>query len=194
MPQDSKKLTNKHKIFVAEYLACSDSTKAAVAAGYSKKTAQSQGCQLLKVPKIAAEISKQTEKRLEKLGYKADDVLSELARLGFSNMLDYIRVGSDGAIKVDMSELDRARAAAIQEVTVDEYAERTGQDEDGKPTYETVKRIKFKLADKRGALELLGKNLKLFVDRVEASGKNGGPIMFVPVAIGPDSPQEAESK
>jgi len=39
-----------------------------------------------------------------------------------------------------------------------------------------VRRVKFKLADKRAALVDLGKHLGLFKDRIEHSGKDGGPV------------------
>jgi len=54
-------------------------------------------------------------------------------------------------------------AKAISEVSLVE-------DDDGK------KRVKFKLHDKKGSLDSLGKYLKMFVDRVEMSGVDGEPI------------------
>ena len=50
----------------------------------------------------------------------ADMVISELRLLGFANMEDYIRIESDGSPRVDLSDLDRDRAAAIQEVSVED--------------------------------------------------------------------------
>jgi hypothetical protein len=35
---------------------------------------------------------------------------------------------------------------------------------------------KIKFWDKRGSLELLGRHLKLFTDKTELTGKDGGPI------------------
>lgn len=69
--------------------------------------------------------------------------------MGFSNMLDYIAIQTDGSATVDLSRLTRDQASAVQEVTVDEYTEGRGEDA------RDVKRIKFKLADKRGSLELI---------------------------------------
>jgi hypothetical protein len=57
--------------------------------------------------------------------------------------------------------LTREQAAAIQEITLDAYTEGRGEQ------VREVKRTRFKLADKRGALELLGKHLKLWVERTE---------------------------
>lgn len=163
-------LTKKQQVFVAEYIVDQNATKAAIRAGYSEKTAEQQGSRLLGNVKVSAEVDRNLGKKLEKLDITAEKVLRELALLGFSNMLDYISVGSNGAIKVDLSKLTRDQAAAIQEVTVEEFTERTGEDEYGKPSFENVKRVKFKLNDKRGALELLGRHLKLFTDKVQVEG------------------------
>ncbi len=86
-------------------------------------------------------------------------------------MLDYIAVGDNGAARVDLSKLSREQAAAISEITVEEFTERTGEDDKGKPTFENVRRTKFKLSDKRGALVDLGRHLKLFTDKVQVDGE-----------------------
>jgi phage terminase small subunit len=161
------KLTPKQKRFVVEYLVDLNATKAAERAGYSKHTANEQGSRLLANVSVSAAIDAKQEKRLQKMEISGERVLNELALLGFSNMLDYISVGENGAARVDLSKLTRDQAAAMQEITVEEFTERTGEDEDGKPTLENVRRTKFKLADKRGALVDLGRHLKLFTDRLQ---------------------------
>lgn len=95
--------------------------------------------------------------------------------MGFSNMMDYVKVTSDGDGYVDLSELSREQAAAITEVTVDDYWE--GRRDDARE----IKRIRVKLADKKGPLELLGKHLKLFTEKYEHAGPGGGPINIVEV-------------
>jgi phage terminase small subunit len=164
-------LTPKQTRFVAEYLANGlNATKAAVSAGYSKKTAQEQGSRLLSNVMVAAAIDRKTEKRLEKLEITADRVLRELALMGFANMLDYMTVEDGRLAEFDYSQLTRDQAAAIQEITMDT----AGGSGDGER--KLVLRTRFKLGDKRGSLELLGKHLKLFTDKVEQSGPDGGPI------------------
>ena len=69
-----------------------------------------------------------------------------------------------------LSSLTQEQAAAIHEITVDEYMEGKGEDA------RKVKRPRFKLADKIRSLELLGKYLKLFTDKVELGGPDGGPM------------------
>jgi phage terminase small subunit len=111
-------MTPKQKLFVAEYQIDLNATKAAERAGYSRKTANEQGARLLANVSVSSAIAKEHSKRIEKLEITADRVLRELALIGFSNMLDYIAVGENGAIRVDLSELTREKAAAISEVTI----------------------------------------------------------------------------
>lgn len=166
-----KELTPKQRLFVAEYLTDLNATRAATAAGYSPKGAEVQGSKLLRIPKVSAEIAKRHGKRLGKLEITADRVLEELALIGFSNMLDYVKIQKSGrSFDIDFTKLTREQAAAIQEITVDA----TGGSNDGERRL--VLRNKFKLADKRAALELLGKHLKLFPTKIEVGGPEGGPI------------------
>ena len=156
-------LTQKQRLFVAEYLVDGNATRAAKAAGYSEKTAQEQGSRLLSNVMVAAEIEQRTAKREQKLAITGEKVLQELALMGFARMDSYIGINESGHAYIDLSAIkqDSQLAAAIQEVTVDEYTEGKGEDA------REVRRTKFKLADKRGSLELLGKHLKLWTDRHE---------------------------
>lgn len=117
-----------------------------------------------RVAEILAAAAKRTE-------ITAADVLAELAKMGFSNMLDYTATDSSGRLITDFSKLTRDQAAAIQEITTETRFERDGE---GGST--PITKTKFKLADKRGSLELLGKNFGLFKERVEHSGPDGGAI------------------
>jgi hypothetical protein len=63
----------------------------------------------------------------------------------------------DGYPYLDFSGLTRNQTAALDEVTVDAYSEGAGEDA------REVKRVKFKLHDKLGALDKLGRHLGLFV-------------------------------
>ncbi|MDY7025909.1 MAG: terminase small subunit [Pseudomonadota bacterium] len=61
-----RNLTNKQLIFVKEYLANGwNATQAAIKAGYSEKTAYSQGQRLLKHVEIKKELEKQQKKTKE---------------------------------------------------------------------------------------------------------------------------------
>jgi phage terminase small subunit len=161
----SSELTTKQAMFVKEYLVDLNATRAAIAAGYSKRTAEAAGSRLLRNVKVRAEIDKQTADRKQRLSISADAVLQELARIAFANMMDYMTIQAGDAY-VDLSKVTREQAAAIQEITSETYIDGyEGKGEEKKPI--VVKRTKFKLGDKRASLELLGKHLKLFTDRTE---------------------------
>ncbi|TEA78650.1 terminase small subunit [Allopusillimonas ginsengisoli] len=164
------KLTAKQQRFVEEYLVDLNATQAAVRAGYSKRTARQIGEENLSKPDIAQAVQEAQIKRSERTEITQDMVLMELAKLGFANMQDYMRVGADGDPYLDFSALTRDQAAALVEVTVEDFKEGRGEDA------RDVRRVKFKLADKKGALVDIGKHLGMFKDRVEHSGPNGGPM------------------
>lgn len=153
-------LKPKYALFVQYYLIDRNATQAAIKAGFSKKTAHVQGGRLLRNAAIAAAISKKTEKVMEKLDISRERIQLELCRMGLANMQDYMRVGPSGAPVTDFSDLTRDQAAALQEITVEEFT-------DGRSDKRKVRRVKFKLADKTNALLALGKDLGMFRERHE---------------------------
>ena len=157
-------MTPKQQRFVAEYLLDLNATQAAIRAGYSSKTADVQGPRLLGNVGIKAEIAAGQARIAAKLEISAEKVLSELAKLGFANMEDYVSTNGNGDPFVDLSSVDRDKWAAVQEVTIDEYTEGRGEDA------RDIKRIKFKLGDKRASLVDIGKHLGMFKERHEHSG------------------------
>lgn len=154
-------LTFRQQRFVDEYLIDLNATQAAIRAGYSHTTAEQIGHQLLKKTSVSAVIAARQAGLAAQYAITQDRIVAELARIGFANMADYMRAGPDGDPVLDFSALSRDQAAALQEVTVDSYVEGRGKNA------REVKRVKFKLADKRAALEDLGKHLGIFVSRHE---------------------------
>lgn len=161
-----KKISREER-FAREYCIDLNGKKAAIRAGYSRKTAEATASRLLKKDKVSGLIAKINEKVCSKLEVTVERVIREIALLAFSNMLDYIRVDGGGQAAIDLSSLSRDQAAAIQEITSDT----TGGTGDGIRLL--VLRTKVKLASKGDALELLGRHLKLFTDKIEHSGLDG---------------------
>lgn len=148
------KVTKKQKQFCEEYLIDLNATQAAIRAGYSPESAYSIGQENLKKPEIRAHIDKAIAKRSKRTGVNADRVVQELAKIAFVNASNVI--DADGAtLKADAAPED---LAAIQSVKVKTFGE------DG------LER-EIKLADKLKALELLGKHLGMFEDRLKVSGQ-----------------------
>ena len=158
---------SRHETFAREYVKDLNGTRAAIAAGYGKKNARKIASRLLTNVDIQARVAKLTKKHADKLDLSAEKVLSELSSTGFSNILDYLKITEEGGAYVDLSNLTQEQAAAIQEVTVDEYVEGKGKHA------RKVKRTKLKLVDKIRSLDLLGRHLKLFTEKIEVSGTAG---------------------
>ena len=146
-------MTQKQKRFIEEYLIDLNATQAAIRAGYSPDTAKSIGSENLTKPDIQARIARAMAERSRRTGVNADRVVMELAKIAFVNAKDVI--DSDTAtVRPDALPED---TAAIQSVKVKTFGE------DG------LER-EIKMADKLKALELLGKHLGMFKDKVELSG------------------------
>jgi len=148
--------------FVAEYLIDLNATRAAQRAGYSPKTAYSQGQRLLKNVEVQSAIQAAMDKRAEKLEITADRVLEEIAKLAFFDPRKFFE--DDGSLK-RIQDLDDDTAMSLAGMEVIELFEGSGEQ---KHAYGLMKKIK--LADKLSALEKLGKHLKLFSD-MNASGQ-----------------------
>jgi phage terminase small subunit len=157
-----RELTPRQRRFCEEYLVDLNASAAARRAGYSADTARQIGAENLTKPDIQTEIQRQIEARSKRTEITADQVVTELGKIAFANMLNYMTIQDDGTAVVDFSMVDRDQGAVMREVTIETYAEGRGDDA------RTVKRIKFALYDKKGALELLGRHFGLFTDKLEA--------------------------
>lgn len=157
------KLTAKQKLFCDEYLIDLNATQAAIRAGYSTDTAGVIGCENLKKPNIRTYIDKAVAERSKRTGINQDRVLIELARLGFVNAADLINT-EDATVLQGASQDD---TSAIQSVKVKTSHTDTGY---------TVER-EIKLYDKPRALELMGKHLGMFKDKLDIEAKVGVTII-----------------
>ena len=101
------------------------------------------------------------------------DVLNEVAKLAFANMGDFVRPTKEGGLVGDFSNITRDQMAAIASLEMEQIQ---ATDDEGKPIPGAVCiKAKPKLADKLGALKVLGGHLGL-KSRVEVGGPDGGPI------------------
>lgn len=155
-------MTLKQERFVQEYLVDLNATQAAIRAGYSPKTANEQGARLLAKVSIRTAIDKAEAERSRRTGINQDRVIRELAKVAFLNPVDVINM--DGA--TIRGEANRDDTACIASVKV-----KTIPTDDGDITEREVKTY-----DKLKALELLGKHLGMFTDRVKVDG--GLPVVL----------------
>ncbi|GAE89514.1 terminase small subunit [Acetivibrio straminisolvens] len=149
------KLTDKQQRFIEEYLIDLNATQAAIRAGYSPKTAKEIGSENLSKPNIRARIEQAMAERSKRTGINQDRVLRELARIAFVNAADVINFDS-ATIAEGASEDDTAAIASVKVKTIPT------------PDGEGIER-EIRLADKLKALELCGKHLGMFNDKVDAN-------------------------
>ncbi|PTM36835.1 hypothetical protein DA103_06745 [Enterobacter cloacae] len=75
---DDDGLTAQQRLFVAEYLKDNNATRAAIRAGYSKKTAREQSSRLLSNVKVARAIARQQKASIARTLGSADEVLAQM--------------------------------------------------------------------------------------------------------------------
>ncbi len=161
------KPTAKQQRFIEEYPIDFNATKASQRAGYSKKTSYSIGHELLKKPEIQDAIQKRVGKLTTKADITVERIVSELAKVGFSNLGEYFRISKDGEPYIDLSAITEEQSAALQEIMVEDFTDGRGDDA------RNVRRVKIKTLDKLNALDKLGKYLGMFVDRINLTGEIG---------------------
>lgn len=149
-------MTKKQKKFVEEYLIDLNATQAAIRAGYSPDAAGSIGSENLKKPEIRVRIEKAMAERSKRTGINQDRIIEELAKIALLNPKNLINF-EEATVKEEATEED---LAAISSIRVKCFPTKDG---------EGIER-EVKMYDKAKALELLGRHLGMFKDKVEVSG------------------------
>ncbi|ATW45515.1 terminase small subunit [Glaesserella parasuis] len=137
------KLTDKQQRFVEEYLIDLNATQAAIRAGYSADTARQIGAENLSKLVIQEAIQEAQNKRAERVNVTQDDVLKGL--------LEIISM-STGKQKITETELSKV---------------------DGSIVPMDVEKVCFEPHAANKALELLGKHLGMFKDKVDVTNSDG---------------------
>jgi phage terminase small subunit len=155
-------LTDKQKRFCEEYMIDLNATQAAIRAGYSEKTAKDIACENLAKPNIQQKISELQKAISERTQITADMVIKELAKVGFSNISDYLKV-LDKEVDLGDSKDGTPNKIIVRDVEI------FLTDEVGREKMAVVSEIKrtrdgvsLRLHDKVKALEDLGKHLGVF--------------------------------
>ena len=150
------KPTAKQWRFIDNYLVSLNVEKAAIEAGYSEKNACRIGIQILNYPHVAAAVTEARARLSYKTTVKASDVIDELARVAFSNMASFAEFGPAGVLLKDISGLPIDAQRCISEISENRTKDGGSQ--------------RFKLHDKIKALELLGRHLGIYNDKLELKG------------------------
>jgi len=149
-------LLPKQSAFISEYLITGNATKAALAAGYSPKTAYKIGAENLKKPQIASilsqkqsEIAARQDERLAAMELTDERIKREIARISF---FDPRKMFAPDGRPLAITELSDDVAACIGGLEVLEEWDGTGKD---RVLRGYVK--KYKIVDKNSALEKAAK-------------------------------------
>ena len=145
-------MTDKQKIFADEYLIDLNATRAYRVAYPSVKkdeTAAQAGSRMLRNVKVAKYISDRMKERQERTEVTQDRVVQELAASAFAKATDYVEIRGGRVVIKDTSQLEDNQIRAIAGI------------KDG------ANGIEIKLNDKEKALELLGRHLGMWNDKLD---------------------------
>lgn len=155
-------MNQKQKAFATEYVIDYNATQAAIRAGYSERSAYSQAHELLKKPEIQEVIKELEAEASTRTKVSKDMVIKELARVAF---VDPRKLFDEEGRPKDIRFLDPDTAAALASVDIYEEFDYNGDDKELSGYTK-----KYKWADKLRALEMLGKHLGMFTDKVHVEG------------------------
>lgn len=147
-------MTDAQKIFCDEYLIDFNATRAyKVAYKRCKKdeTANVNSSKLLRNTKVKEYIKERMDERQKRTEITQDMVLNELAAIAFASATDFARVKNGSVVIDDTDELEEKVKKAIVGI------------KEGKNG------IEVSMANKMQALELLGRHLGMFKDKLELS-------------------------
>ncbi|MDO5643639.1 MAG: terminase small subunit [Paracoccus sp. (in: a-proteobacteria)] len=163
------KLTAKQAAFAREFVVDNNATQAAIRAGYSRKTAGSQGHELLRLPHVKAEIDRLTAEKIARTEIRTDEIVMALSQIARANISDLMEWGStevimdaDGNMRAvqegetattvvpfvrafESGAIPRHLTAAIAEISLSDKGS-----------------FKIKMHDKLGAIDKLMRHLGMF--------------------------------
>ena len=177
-------LNDQQQLFVLEYLVDFNATKAAIRAGYSKRSAGSIGHELLKKPEIQSAVSEAVKERTERTQIDADWVLRRLAADLTADIADLF---DDKGVMRPVEEWPMAfRTGLVAGLETEEIIETPAEDQldpqaqggalkrrrksQAQPTV-AVRVRKIKFSDRKSRIELAGKHVDVqaFKERREHS-------------------------
>lgn len=153
--KDQRKMPPKQEAFVREYLVDLNATAAYRRAGYNSKNPDVEGPTLLGKPRVREAIQKAMDKRAAKVEVSAEYVLRNL-------------------MEVSERCLQRSPVMVGQGKERKQATEVVADPDTGEMVLANV--WQFDAQGVCRANELIGKNLKMFTDKLEHTGKDGNPL------------------
>lgn len=150
------------------------------AVNMTDKCIDEEACLLAANPKVSQRIKElEDELKYRNMATK-ERVLSEYAKIGFADIKDFLAFRTEKTV-IDYDDEGKPIYGYKQVVDT-----KPSEEIDGSLINEVaISRdgtFKFKLHDKKAALDMIGKHLGMFTDKVELTGANGGPVEVSAVA------------
>lgn len=159
-------LKRRHQTFVDAYLQCGNAAKALRDTGHQGADADRRAYEILQREDVQKALAERIEEAIAGAGVTNHRILTELAKIAFS---DVSTVFDDKGHLKPISEWPDTTRAAIAGLEVEELNRPAfgGAAGEEVPARRTTRVVKFRLADKIRALEILAKYKKLLIDQVE---------------------------
>lgn len=157
-------LSEKQKAFVREFLIDLNATKAAIRAGYSKRTARQLGQQNLSKPYIQEAIKAEIDSRAERTRRTADEVVELMWRMAELDLADYVRVAEGGEIQaIPFDQLPPGATRLISKVK----EKRTIKEDVAGGKMVVTDGLEYELPDRVKCVEMLGRHYGLFKEKLQ---------------------------
>ena len=173
-----RKLADKQRAFVDEYLIDLNATRAYKTVYKNVKndeTARTNASRLLTNANVKEYLDKRMKDREKRTEITQDKVLAELAQIAFANGTDFAKVVEKPMI-VNNSYVMDPDTGQLKTYTAVELIPTDKLPEDKRKAVAGIKEGKYGIevasCDKVKALELLGRHLGMFKDKVEITGLN----------------------
>lgn len=136
-------------------------------------------CVLLAHPKVSKRVDEIQSSLSAKHEITRERVMSELAKIAFGDLGDFVHVSEDGDVSVNFKAAAKAKAL----VGLSEFSQEVFWEKDGTDGVDQIRRTKFKAHDKLKALELIGKRLVMWTDRVATKEEQPGQSERPPLTV-----------
>ncbi len=138
-----------------------NATQACIRAGYSPRSARTDGPRMLSNAVVAEKIAELKKELSERTQVKAEEVIQEYAKIAFSDLGDFCSWDEDGVYMNASKDLPKGLSRSLLEINVSKTIRRGGRD--GEDVTETIN-TKLKLHPKVTALDALARHLGIFND------------------------------
>lgn len=163
-------MTDKQRRFIEEYPVDFNATAAAIRAGYSEKTAYSQGQRLLK----NVEIRDAIDARMDELSMGAAEATKRLTDMARGSLAPFMRTDDDGRVWFNLASEEAAEHLHLIK-KIKQKRKRDLVSADGSGGGWETEWVEIELHDAKDAIVQIAKIRGLYIDRVDHTS-GGEPI------------------